>query len=228
MPNKTSLQRSSTYINGWEVALQIDENAAPYKNLIECIEFSNGSKTFYLFDLDCPEDDIIGMVGIIRGGVGSIGLIYQDSFKSLSRLIQEFELILPECNNLKAMAIHIPEGKDVITISKTFFPQPFHLFSNSVKNVVEQIFEESNKKEAKEIKEKVQQYDVELSDKDSIIVFSGNASINSNSQDLQEIIRTNLNDFSDASALSCLTSLSESCSKAQLAHPLLWIKRTNP
>ncbi len=76
-------------MEGWDIAVQLDEDPRLGNNLIECLEYADGVRTFALIDVNLPGLEGAVVAARIRGVIGSMGILRCDIVQLLDDLFRE-------------------------------------------------------------------------------------------------------------------------------------------
>ncbi len=121
MKTRITSQNASTSLRGWEVALGVEEERPESSNLVECVEFPSGAKSFYIFDLPCGSARFLSVAGILRGWVGSFGLLFPDPDEALARIRIEAAALGGILHGAKAVFFSVTPDVGTVTIASAGF-----------------------------------------------------------------------------------------------------------
>lgn len=87
---RRSSQRAALPLEGWDIALQLDEDPRIGSSLIECLEYTDGARIFALVDVAVPGMPGVVLASRLRGVIVSRGILAADSGALLQAILEEF------------------------------------------------------------------------------------------------------------------------------------------
>lgn len=168
----SSPQTATTSFGHWEVALQTIEDPERMI-LIESTESGKNQKNFFFFEIHGQLAERAGMVGLLRGLIGSFCLYPISIFEMKKAILQEMKTLFEDnaCPLTAFMLMRIDSESTKMSMAVQNFPLPISLFtpSNPARKDLEN-----------------EQIDLEAGPEEPFIIFP---SISKNDSDLQNFFR---------------------------------------
>lgn len=116
---RRSSQRAALPLEGWDIALQLEEDPRIGSSLIECLEYADGARVFALVDVDVPGMPGVVLAARLRGVIVSRGILAPDSGALMQSIHDEFAGQMEELDRVGVLLVELrPSSPDVRIVAR--------------------------------------------------------------------------------------------------------------